>query len=87
MKTDEIYSKYIDSVSFPRDIRTVSNVIMNSDKFLIMDRGTYGTYSILPFDEKVVLDIRNKAFEFLTANSSKKYVTSIALCGFFKNSI
>lgn len=87
MKTDEIYSKYIDSVSFPRDIRTVSNVIMNSDKFLIMDRGTYGTYSILPFDEKVVLDIRNKAFEFLTANSSKKVCYFYSFVWFFKNSI
>lgn len=76
MRMEDIYSKYKEQVLNPRDIRTLTNIIMDSDQFLIMDRGTYGTYQILPIPYESVQKIRNFSYKYLKENSGKKFVTS-----------
>jgi len=76
MRMEDIYSKYKEQVFNPRDVRTLTNIIMDSDQFLIMDRGTYGTYQILPVACNRVKEIRNLSYEYLIENPDKKFVTS-----------
>ena len=79
MKMEEVYSKYSDEVRDPRDMRTVANIIMDSEQFLIMGRGTYGTYDILPFKGDVVKMIRDLSFSHLSSNLEKKYISAADL--------